>query len=120
MKDYDTIAALEKAISEKYGREAIEDPRANWTDEKENEYLRQLNLISERLANLSSQLEKVEFNGFFVSKKLLNREKSDRTCSSCGTYSFDKRDDLYMSRFDCCFTCYIKKIEGRTNESKRS
>lgn len=117
-KDYDTIAALEKAISEKYGVEAATDPRSGWDDEKEVEYLAQLQKISQRLEKISSDLEKVEFNGFFVTKKLLNRDKNDRTCPSCNTYSFDKRDDLYMNRFGCCFTCYIKNIEGRKNEIK--
>ncbi len=37
-KDYDKIAALEKAISDKYGKEAVEDPRNSWTDEKEDAY----------------------------------------------------------------------------------
>ena len=117
-KDFDTIAALEKAISEKYGQEAIEDPRTLWTEDKEDEYLEQLNKISKRLERISSELEKVEFNGFFVTKKLLNREKNGRVCPSCETYSFDKRDDLYMNRFECCFSCYIKNIEGRENETK--
>jgi len=117
-KDFDTIAALEKAIAEKYGNEAIEDPRSRWTDEKEEEYLEQLHKISQRLERISSELEKVEFNGFFVTKKLLNRDKSGRVCPSCETYSFDRRDDLYMNRFGCCFTCYVKNIEGRKNEAK--
>ena len=33
-KNYDQIAAVEKAISEKYGDEAIQNPRANWNEEK--------------------------------------------------------------------------------------
>lgn len=118
-KDYDKIAALEKAIADKYGDATITDPKSSWDDDKEAEYLVQLKTISERLEKLSSDLEKVEFNGFFVRKKLLNREKKDRTCLSCKTYSFDKRDDLYMNRFECCFRCYIKNIEGRDNEIKR-
>jgi len=117
-EDYDTIAALEKAISEKYGPDAVEDPRSRWNDDKETEYLEQLRKISTRLEKINSDLEKVEFNGFFVTKKLLNREKDGRTCPSCESYSFDKRDDLYMNRFNCCFTCYIKNIEGRKNETK--
>jgi len=117
-RDYDTIAALEKAISDKYGDAAVEDPRSSWDDEKETEYLEQLRKISVRLEKISSDLEKVEFNGFFVTKKLLNREKNGRTCPSCESYSFDKRDDLYMNRFSCCFTCYVKNIEGRKHETK--
>ena len=118
-KDLDTIAALEKAIAEKYGDEAVSDPRSAWDDEKESEYLEQLKIISKRLETISSELEKVEFNGFFVTKKLLNRDKTERVCPSCGSYSFDKRDDLYMNRFDCCFTCYIKNVEGRNDETKK-
>ena len=38
-KDLDYIARLEKAIEEKYGKEAIINPKSNWTDEKEKQYL---------------------------------------------------------------------------------
>ena len=41
-KDYDKIAAVEKAIKEKYGEEAISNPRSNWDDVKEKEYLKQM------------------------------------------------------------------------------
>ena len=40
-KSLDEIAALEKAISKKYGSETIKDPRSDWTDEKEAEYVEQ-------------------------------------------------------------------------------
>ena len=115
-KEYDQIAALEKAIAKKYGSETVSNPKDSWDDEKEEQYIEQLKKIADRLEKISSDLEKVEFNGFFVTKKLLNREKGGRTCRSCETYSFDKRDDLYMNRFDCCFTCYMKHIEGRNND----
>ena len=42
------VAGIEKAIKEKYGEEAIAHPRANWDDEKEQEYLEQI----KKLANL--------------------------------------------------------------------
>ena len=41
-KDLNHIAAVEKAISEKYGEEAVINPRANWDEEKEKEYLKQM------------------------------------------------------------------------------
>ena len=116
--DQDDIVALEKAIAKKYGEEAIQNPRANWDDDKEKEYIEQLKKVAEKL-NLSSESgDKVEFNGVFVSKKLLNREIADRTCSLCERFSFDKKDDLYMTKFNSCFECYIKHIEGR--ETKRN
>ena len=34
-KDPDYIAKLEKAIAEKYGKETITHPKADWDDEKE-------------------------------------------------------------------------------------
>ena len=116
--DQDRIVALEKAIAKKYGKETIQNPKANSDDDKEKEYIEQLKKVAEKL-NLSSESgDKVEFNGVFVSKKLLNREIADRTCSLCERFSFDKKDDLYMTKFNSCFECYIKHIEGR--ETKRN
>ena len=39
LKDPDKIAAYEKAIKNKYGSETIQNPNANWDDDKEAEYL---------------------------------------------------------------------------------
>ena len=38
-KDPNRIAAIEKAITEKYGKETVENPRSRWNEEKEKEYL---------------------------------------------------------------------------------
>ena len=38
MKDWDYIAALEKAVAKKYGDTSIVNPKSNWTVEKEQEY----------------------------------------------------------------------------------
>ena len=35
------IAAIEKAIAEKYGKEAIQNPKGNWNEAKEKEYIQQ-------------------------------------------------------------------------------
>jgi len=35
------VAKLEKAISQKYGEEAVNNPRRFWTDDKEKEYITQ-------------------------------------------------------------------------------
>ena len=38
-KDLDKVAAIEKAISKKFGAETIQNPNAGWDDDKEKEYL---------------------------------------------------------------------------------
>ena len=111
-KDWDKLAEIERAISKKYGAEAVQNPKANWTDEKEHEYLDQLKKLSEKEMELYEKDEKVQLNGILVPKKLLNRE-SNRTCPVCDTYSFDVRDDVYMNKFDCCWNCYLHWVEGR-------
>jgi hypothetical protein len=58
------------------------------------------------------KVEKVEKDGFLISKKLLIK-KSNRTCPICETYSFSAKDDVYMNRYDCCFKCYINYVEDR-------
>ncbi len=111
-KDQDYIASVEKAIAQKYGTDTIQNPKSNWTDEKEREYLSQLKKFSENERRQQDQEEKVETNGYFISKKLLNKE-TNRTCPVCDTYSFDLKDDVYMSKFECCRKCYIQWVEDR-------
>ena len=111
-KDQSYIANVEKAITQKYGIDTIQNPKSNWTDEKEREYLSQLKKFSENERRQQDQEEKVETNGYFISKKLLNKE-TNRTCPVCDTYSFDLKDDVYMSKFECCFKCYIQWVEDR-------
>tara|TARA_B100000214_G_scaffold87494_1_gene60094 strand:- start:112 stop:504 length:393 start_codon:yes stop_codon:yes gene_type:complete len=111
-KDWDKLAKFEQAISKKYGTEAIQNPKGNWTDEKEQDYLEQIKRLAEKEIQLQEKNEKVEVNGILMPKKLLNRE-SNRTCPVCDTYSFDVRDDVYMNKYDCCRDCYVKHVEDR-------
>ena len=73
-KDYDRIAAVEKAIKDKYGEEAIANPKSNWDEIKEKEYLAQMKEHYDRQHKNSAGQEKVDVNGIKISKKLLNRE----------------------------------------------
>ena len=61
---------------------------------------------------ISKDYSKIEEDGFLVSKNLITR-KNKRKCPTCGTFSFEIRDDLYMNKFDCCFDCYIQWVENR-------
>ena len=108
MKDPERLIKVEKAIQEKYGDEAIQNPKANWDQEKEKEYLKQI----KKLAKSEKPKEKVEVEGVLMPKKLFRKE-SKRTCPECKIYSFDMRDDLYMAKFKCCYKCYIQYVEGR-------
>tara|TARA_R110000824_G_scaffold194057_5_gene376539 strand:- start:1853 stop:2233 length:381 start_codon:yes stop_codon:yes gene_type:complete len=110
--DLNYIAKIEKAIEEKYGKETIQNPRANWSDEKEKEYLEQAKKLHKKYRKINEANDKVEVDGFLISKKLLNKD-SERLCSVCETYSFNKKDDLYMNKFECCFDCYIQWVEHR-------
>ena len=78
MKDDNHLIKVEKAIQEKYGDEAIQNPKANWNQEKEKEYLQQIKKVYRSL----KPKEKVEVNGILMPKKLFNRE-SNRTCPVC-------------------------------------
>ena len=111
-KDWDKLAKFEQAISKKYGKEAIQNPKGNWTTEKEQQYLEQIKELAKKEFQLQEKDEKVDINGVLIPKKLLNRE-SNRTCPVCGTYSFDVSDDVYMNKYDCCRVCYIKHVEDR-------
>ena len=92
--DPNQIAALEKAVADKYGKAAVQDFRHEWDTKKEEEYLNQLK----------------EKNKNQKKNKQAKSRKTDRTCPVCKTYSFSAKDDLYMNRFKCCHLCYIEHI----------
>lgn len=113
-KDTDYIARLEKAIADKYGQETLQHPKANWTDEEEKRYLAELK--SNYRFNVDN-IEKEEINGVLISKELLNREMK-RSCPVCNSYSFKSNDDVYMTKFECCSSCYVQWVEGREQRWK--
>ena len=91
-KDPNYAAKLEREIEKKYGKEAVENPKAGWDDNKEEEFLSDSKALS---------------------KRLINTKKADRSCPVCKKYSFNSSDDVYMSKFDCCFDCYVQYVEDR-------
>ena len=109
-KDPNYVVKVEKAISEKYGKETIENPKSHWTDEKEREYVKQLKDLC-RQTN-EKEDHQVEVDGVFIAEKLITKE-SKRSCPVCKTYSFKSNDDVYMLKFDCCEKCYIQWVEDR-------
>lgn len=113
-KDLNQIAKIEKAIKEKYGEEAIQNPKGSWDKEKEDKYLEELKAFYQR--NLRAKKTE-EADGFLV-KTRKSDNSVDRTCPVCSSYSFSGQDDLYMTKFDCCFNCYIQYVEGREERWK--
>ena len=114
-KNWDRIAKIERAVKDKYGEPAIKNPKADWTDINEAEYLEQIKEMEQKERAWRTKTEKVEVSeGVFVSKKLLKREDGDtRVCPVCKNYSFDLKDDLYMSKFECCWSCYVDHVQDR-------
>lgn len=110
-KDLNYIAALEKAVKEKYGDLATMNPKHFWNEDKEKEYIEQTKkaVIKERTSQDSK--EKIELEGVLIPKKLINKT-SNRQCAVCKAYSFNKKDDVYMNKFVSCYKCYMIYIEG--------
>ena len=116
-KDYNKVVAIEKAIKEKYGEEAIANPRTNWDENKEKDYLEQMKELYNRNKEKQTYSEKVNVNGIKISKKLLNRE-SLKNCPVCGAFPKSIKDDVSLIKFDCCSNCYYKYVDGREERWK--
>tara|TARA_R110001606_G_scaffold86144_5_gene194961 strand:- start:1165 stop:1533 length:369 start_codon:yes stop_codon:yes gene_type:complete len=108
-KDPNYAAKLEKAIADRYGQETIQNPKASWTEQNEKDYIEEL---KKDYRHTQKDQPKEEVEGVLISKELLSKE-TERSCPVCSTYSFKSVDDLYMTKFECCFDCYIKFVEGR-------
>jgi len=116
-KDLNYVAALERAISQKYGDVAVLNPKSLWDEEKEKEYLQ---LTKEKLKSEDASdktKEYLDLNGVLIQKKLINSANS-RKCEFCSTYSFNREDDVYFSKFDTCHKCYVNYIEDREERWK--
>ncbi len=113
-KDLNEIASIEKAIKEKYGEEAIQNPKKSWDEEKEKKYLEDLKHFYKKKEKNRRTEEK---EGFLIKSKKASISQ-ERTCPVCGSYSFNTKDDLYMNKFDCCFTCYVQYVEDREERWK--
>ena len=101
-KDPNYIAAVEKAIAEKYGKNTVQDFRSEWSGEKEKEYLKELKTVGRSRRSQS--------------KPQRDETQDNRSCPVCKTYSFSARDDLYMNRFSCCYLCYIDFVDRNEQE----
>lgn len=111
-KNPDYIASVEKAISDKYGEETIQNPKGNWDESKEKDYLEQMRGFYSKLKRNEETQEKVDINGIKVSKKLLTREGL-KNCPVCGDFPKKSMDDVCLVKFDCCNRCYIQYVEDR-------
>lgn len=109
--DLNRIAKIEQLITLKYGKSALVDVRANWSESKEKKYLKQIKELYKK--EMKSEERKVELHGFSINEKLLNKDECKRTCPICRYYSFKIKDDVYMNKFGCCYKCYVQFIEGR-------
>ena len=110
-KDWNYVAAIEKAIAEKYGKDTIQDFKSGWDEVKEKEYLEQLKEANKK-ENARRYIEENNEDNIRIRKKKKTKT-SERSCPVCKTYSFSMKDDLYMNRFNCCFRCYVDFVEGR-------
>ena len=114
-KDPNYPIKVEQAIAKKYGKETVQNPKKDWDDAKEQNYICQLKQFYAPSTNANDE---VDVDGVLISKKLITKE-SNRSCPVCNTYSFKSKDDVYMSKFDCCFKCYIQWVEGREERWKK-
>lgn len=116
-RDIEYLGKLEQAIKKQYGEEAIKNPRQDWTPEKEKEYIEQAKENAEKLFKTEENEDKVEKDGFLISKKLVNK-KNNKNCSVCDKYLLNIKDDLYLLKFDCCYNCYMQYVEDREERWK--
>lgn len=98
------IASIEKVIKNKYGKEAIQNPKANWSKEKEDKFVKDSKkFYKERLSRK---------HGDFIKKVT---HKTGENCSTCFKEWFfmTLEDEVSCLKWSVCRDCYIKYIDGR-------
>lgn len=117
IKDMDYLAKLERAIAQKYGDIATINPRSGWNNDKEAEYSELLKDKLKLEAQIDSAKHSLDLDGVLIQKRLLNIEQK-RECEYCNSYSFNRDDDVYFSKYGTCHKCYVKYIEDREDRWK--
>ena len=72
------IAAIEKAIEEKYGNIAVLDPSSLWTTEKEKAYLDQIKSV-EKYYRQQAYENYTDQGGFILKEKLVSKKLTSKT-----------------------------------------
>lgn len=116
-RDLETLQQIEESIRNKFGEEALIDPRSLWNETKEKDFKNQLVEEQEKYLLREKNEEKVEENGFLISKCLLTTKKCEG-CQTCGKFFTDASDNIYLLKFECCQQCYILYVEDREERWK--
>ena len=116
-RDLNEIANIEKAIAKRWGKDAVQNPKGNWDDEKEEKYLEQLKSLMKKEDARKQKSEKVKESGILIDKRLINN-KDRREGPVCDIYSFDLKDDLYMNKYSCCYICFVEFVQDREERWK--
>jgi len=111
-KDINYVAGLEKAIKKKYGAEAIQNPAAYWDEEKELDYLDQVQDFVKKQQKFEAYVEPENVNGILITQKLFNKDKKI-LCPVCKTRNKTIDDEIYHTKYECCYKCYIEFVEHR-------
>ena len=82
--------------------------------EKEKKYLKDL----KNFYNNNLKKEETHQKEGFIIKSRIASKQDNRICPVCEKYSMESKDNLYMTKFDCCYECYIKYVEGREQRWK--
>ena len=93
--DYDEIAALERAIKEKYGQVSVLNPKSSWTEEKEEQFKK---IIEEMYAKFCPRNVEVKYINLIC-------------CDKCNKMSFNTFDDLYLTKYGMCHKCFVTTME---------
>ena len=110
-KDLNKVAAIEKAISKKFGSETIQNPKSEWTPEKELIYKEQLNELEAKKKQSQATNEKILKDGYYV---VPNKPKVGlKSCLCCHNTIKTIRDDIYYLKYEACERCFIQYIENR-------
>ena len=112
-RDLETLQQIEESIRKKFGEQALVDPRSSWNESKEKDFKNQLLDEQEKYLLSEKNEEKVEENGFLISKRLLTVSRNGEGCATCGKFFLNASDNIYLLKFECCQNCYVLHIEGR-------
>jgi hypothetical protein len=101
-------AQLEQAIVQKFGRDAIKNPRDRIDRLRRKEITEEYLEARERWDNYDFKEEITEEESVVIIDKKANKSEPHKACEKCGKESvvFSSRDYFFAYKHSCCEECF--------------
>jgi len=104
--------AMLQKIAEKYGEDTL--TMAPYTSQYKMKLMEQVKELKDKELSIYNE-QVLDSEQALLKEKIILSKNSKENCPVCSKYQlyFNINDDVSLEKYDCCYECYIKHVDGR-------